>query len=255
MRTTILAAALAALATNAASAQTALPRDGRSGFAFEWLNAFADEDGLKFPSGAAFISGHFTIGTRSLVLAELPIGRSQTDFGTSSAVGNPYVGLRFLPSAVAVDVGVRLPVGSEQEPALLLGFLTDIEHYEAFITEATTLQLEVSSRRSRPAGFSVDLFGGLSIASTDGDNLELGKYGLQASYLDDALRFRSRLAGRLFLDCDQCSLGERTIHQISAAADFGRGQVRPGVNLIVPLEDDSELLKFSLGLYVAVILR
>lgn len=260
------------IATVPLSAQTvSLTRTGRSGVAIEAARPqLSDEDGtLGLTSGAFFLSGHGNVGGRTKLIMELPFAVARVDgFGpeSSSAIGNPYVGLQLAHNGVRFDLGGRLPLASENEFASFVGAVAELERMEAFLPNAASVSAAVSAAvraESGPArGIGIAVFGGPSLLIPTGDdrfsvneNELMLTYGIEPAYRSANVRAGARFLGR-YITTEEGSFAERSMHQVGVFADFGAGHVRPGLHVRMPLDKDMrEDLPWILGLNVQVILN
>jgi hypothetical protein len=59
--------------------------------------------------------------------------------------------------------------------------------------------------------------------------------------------------GRANLSAEDADYGERSVHQLGFAASAGLGNVRPGVHIRLPLDDDlKDALDFVIGFSLGV---
>lgn len=49
------------------------------------------------------------------------------------------------------------------------------------------------------------------------------------------------------------SFGERTYHQAGVTLNLLLGEVRPGINVRVPLDDELDFIDFTVGLHLTVL--
>src|SRR5688500_7791690 len=91
------------------SAQTVtLVRPGRYSIAFEAARPyFKGEEGVKFGTGAYFLSGHADLSSRTKLILELPyaVARADDTPRTSNIIGNPYAGLQLVRGRARIDLG------------------------------------------------------------------------------------------------------------------------------------------------------
>jgi hypothetical protein len=210
-------------------------------------------DGLDegFFSFAGFFTARLSAGDGLAFVGELPMARLSSDEGllgeeSSTMVGNVYLGLESRPdegSGGWFELGVRPPTAGE-EFAFLLGAAADVDRWEAFFPEVTTLRAAGHWRRApRAGGVGVDLHVAPAVwIPEDGDTEMFAGYGARVLFAAPAARGGAGLSGRWLATEDEGDFGERSTHQLDAAFDFLRGNVRPGVVLRVPLDEDGIFL-------------
>lgn len=105
-----------------------------------------------------------------------------------------------------------------------------------------TLTGKINYRRQNTAQVVTRLRGGptvfLTTGGNDGDTELFFDYSAQVGYEGEKLNIVGGLTGRMLVSEDGLDFGERTFHQFTLAASLNRGQLRPGVMLRFPRDDD-----------------
>jgi len=201
-------------------------------------------------------------------LAELPYANGKLDVPSGffsndrsqSTIANPYIGLEFFSrrQKASFELGVRLPVADEGKGlATQAGILSDYDRFDAFFPNILTINGLVNVNSASPSGFAFRLRGGPNFwIITDSDNLGddvelLFKYSGEFGYDTEQFGLSAGLSGLLIATESDLDLGERTSHQFIAAATVGLGNVRPGIQIRLPLDEDTGV-DYVLGANVAI---
>jgi hypothetical protein len=240
----------------------------RNGLWVEWQKpSFKDGEGLTFTTSVVTLGAAFKLARGASLIAELPYAHAGYDQGgveeSGSAVGNPYLGVRYAPPGAAfspiVELGARLPLAREDPDdamAQLVGAFTDFERFEAFLPKVTTFRLLLGGRTANPGGAFVRLLAGPSAVVPTGDSdfdeteVYLG-YSVQSGVALARLTAAVAFSGRAWLTsgggCD--GLGECTIHLLTLSVGYRVGSVEPMAFVRVPLDEDlSDALNNVVGL-------
>lgn len=203
------------------------------------------------------------------LLAELPYANGKINSPSNSffsdrsqsAIMNPYIGLEFFPRSqkTSFEFGVRLPVADEDKSlATQAGLLSDFDRFDAFVPDILTINGLVNIKAVSPGGFALRLRGGPNFwIVTDsntgsGDDVELLlKYAGELGYEAEQFSLSAGISGLLIATESDLDLGERTLHQFIAAATLGLGNVRPGLQFRIPLDEDTGI-DYVLGANVAI---
>ncbi|MFQ6113378.1 MAG: hypothetical protein ACE5NG_04715 [bacterium] len=251
------------------SAQTIWLNQGQdNSIAIEVLKPeFDGDDDFTFISTAWFLSGRFSLGENVMIAGELPIahGGIDTDFGvdeSQTVIGNPYVGfeIRRQGSSMFAEIGVRPPLTPDDNPfASFVGLFSDFDRLEAFTPDILTVTGKVNYHRTNASKVVFRIRGGTALlinTEGKGDDTELFlDYSGQVGYEGDQFSLIGGLTGR-FLASEDGDLGERTVLQLGLAASVGLRNVRPGIHLRIPLDDDlTGVLDLVAGLNLGVQLR
>ncbi|RMI26772.1 MAG: hypothetical protein D6681_00865 [Calditrichaeota bacterium] len=232
----------------------------------EW----SGEDNANLITSAIFFTAHAPLGETLFFVGELPVAHAgfSSDFGegiSSTNVGNPYVGLEYRPTDNLTfwEMGIRLPLASEESEATFVGFFSDpTEREEAFTPDFLTISgmANVVSKDTLGAMFRVRLGPSLAINTDKGefeDATELFLiYSAMAGYRGEAVRAGIAFIGRWWTTGEGEDFGENSLHQLGLFANVGSGSVRPGLSVRIPLDKDfRDTLDFMLGLNVDFHLR
>jgi hypothetical protein len=255
------AAALLPLMAGELSAQSLWtnPAQGRASLELEMLRPnFSDEE-LVFTgaTGAGFLTGRVRLTERWHVVADLPFARAAWDVsdetGTSNTLGNPYLGVEWTQSErFGGELGLRMPLNDvediDQLAATLVGMAGELERLEAFMPETLGLYAAGSYRQPLAQALSLRLRANTAFLGGDGgpDDLLVGYTG-QLWYQQGRLNVGSGLTGRANVTTDDDE-ADRASHQWIVAGDYRVGQLRPGLQLRVPLDSDvREVTDFTVG--------
>ncbi|MDZ7344111.1 MAG: hypothetical protein ONA90_06315, partial [candidate division KSB1 bacterium] len=152
-----------------------LDRSSNKMLALEILKPnFKGEDKSSFTTSALFLSYRTPLSQNVRFVGELPFAHG--DFGTAnffflriepgSTVGNPYLGVEMQSagSPLFVEIGVRVPVASENEiQAVTTGLTADFDRLEAFLTNTVPITAMLNYRPKAASGFTMRLRGGPSL--------------------------------------------------------------------------------------------
>lgn len=244
--------------------------DGK-GISLEGSKPSLDMDGYSFSTGAFFLGFRFPIG-KSLLIAELPYVHAAYHYESpyfswkesESGIGNPYIGLRtkISDSSTFAEVGFRLPVASEDKwLANMIGIYSNLDRQEAFVPNQLPITAMLNYRKKSDSGLIFRLRGGpLLWINTDKSDYDdpvelLMKYSAQIGYESGPVRLLSGFVGRMIVTEGDLDLSERTIHQLGLSASVGFGNVRPGVVILLPLNEViSDDMSYVLGVNVEITL-
>lgn len=230
------------------------------GFSLDILRPKLQGGGTSLTSFAAYAGGRFPLGGLRIRF-EVPYARLAGDGGggSSSTIGNPYVGLESgTEKGLGFEAGVRVPLASEDEFASLFGGLSDITRSEAFVPNGLTVATRVRWRFQDAGGFTFDAGGGpsLLIPTKGGDPDMLLHHHMSAGYRGPSVWVAIGFAGWTALTGDGGGVGERTINEVGASIGLARGQVRPALHIIAPLDDGyNSAVGVVIGLGVAILMK
>jgi hypothetical protein len=240
-----------------------------------WLDRRADEavgleilkpnfDGnanTSLVTSTLMLSGRHAVGGRVRFVWELPAAIYGDDFQDEATIGDPYLGLEIRSSTGRVfgELGVRAPLASEdKDAARFTGMFTDLDRWDAFAVHFVPLKALVNYRSVAATGLVARVGGGPAfwISTQSGTDSEVMlHYNGQLGYESRQASMIAGVSGVAILSESDVDLGERTLHQLGAAASFGAGRLRPGVQLRVPLDNDlTGILDFVVGLHLTVAL-
>jgi hypothetical protein len=225
-----------------------LPRS-EPAIAIEGLKPFVEGGGLSFFSTAWYLSGRARVSGSLILVGEVPFAFASfdSDFGPASesdaAIGNIYVGLEIgkQTSPVFFEVGARAPIAPENNLATAIGVLADLDRWEAFVPNLFPITGMVNYMNVSDTGLLLRFRGGpvLWIPTESGGETELlAMLNALVGYQDPMDKFgvKGGLTSRIIVS-EGGSFGDRSSFQAGANGWFGLGRVRPGVLVLIPLED------------------
>lgn len=227
------------------------------GFALNFLRPKFDVGGTSLTSGAAFLSGRFPTGGEYSLRVELPYAHLDVSGATSSAVGNPYIGLEKAVREWNLELGFRPALTPDDEFAGEVGLYSDITQIEAWLPHVATLAMRATYRHRASTGMTTELgFAPAAWIPTESGDVEVilthfGSLGYSGSKVWTVLG----VGGVLGVTADG-NFGERTFYQLGASVGLTQGRVRPAVHLILPLDDAITAdVDFVIGLGVAFAIK
>ena len=246
-----------------------LDRSHNQTIAYEFLKPdFDTSDDITFLTSAMFLSGRFALSSKIYFVGEISFANYGVDrqFGDSyneSAFGNPYLGLEYYNEAGNIfgEFGFRLPLAKDEDArALVIGMYTEfIERTEAFISEAIPVNAFINYQSVNESNFGIRFKAGLTGWFPTGIHDE-GEwflvYGVQGGYQTEQVNLLLGLSGRYWFTAENLEFSEKTYHQFIVAADFGLGQIRPGLILKIPLDDNLQnMINSVFGVSLALNLK
>jgi len=276
---TVVAGLMAAgLLASGADGQTVWtnPAAGGSWLQLEMLRPDFGEQEFTFntATAAGFVTGRYALNGAWGVVADLPFSRASWSVeaesgsasssplaGNSTLIGNPYLGVEWQATPrVMAEFGVRAPLGDLEDldalAPMLVGMAGELERLEAFLPETFGLYAVGSYRAPLADNVSFRLRGGPSFVGGDGgpDDL-LVSYSGQIWYEKDQLSLGSGVTGRANATTDDDD-ADRTSHQVIVAGDYRFGQLRPGLQLRLPLDKATrEFTTYTIGLSLGYAFR
>lgn len=212
---------------------------------------------FKLSSWVLLLGVKANLSERVALLAELPYtngkinlpGNFLSSDRSQSAIMNPYIGLEFLSrrQKTSLEIGVRLPIADEDKAlAAQAGILSDLDRIDAFIPNILAINGLLNVNSVSAGGFAFRLRGGPNLwvftdtnnGADDGVEL-LFKYAGELGYDTEQFSLAAGISGLLIATESDLDLGERTLHQFIAAATVGLGNVRPGIQFRLPLDEDT----------------
>jgi hypothetical protein len=225
-----------------------------------------DADFTTF-SLAWFLSGTFQAKETLAFSVDVPFAHVANPEGSesSSAIGNPYLGLRLgsHDTAVMGELGVRLPFAPDNEEAALFGYLIDqVDRTEAFLPEVASATVGVNYRYRSAEGFGVRLRLApvlwFDSGTTLADDFEAWiRYSAQGFYQAGPATFGGGITGRYWASSNDSgdNFGQRSIHEFDLFVNLDYGRLRPSLRIRVPLDEDlteiyepSAVLSLGVGL-------
>ena len=137
-----LCAILWAALAGPAAAQTVWTRPYQNNqISVEAITPAFKDDAIAWTSGAAYLSGTFSLNENVELVGELPVARIDSGGVTESVIGNPYVGvgLSGTRTPFLFELGARLPLLDDPGPAAGAGSFTDVARTRAFQPDETVL--------------------------------------------------------------------------------------------------------------------
>lgn len=124
------------------------------------------EDDASIWSGAAFLTVTRSLNDNMELAAELPVARYATDATSSTAIGNPYVGIGLSSSTrpILLELGVRIPA-VPTNAASRAGGRADLGRTAAFHDESVSPSALLNGRLPLGRRASLRLRSGLTFAS------------------------------------------------------------------------------------------
>lgn len=224
---------------------------------------------VSFMSSATFLGGRYAVSPKLNVVGELPFAYGDLDDvdldGDRATIGNPYLGIEVLASPrLTFEAGVRAPLADEENFGTLVGLLTEFPtRSEAFITDYVPLTAAALYDVRLNDNWLFRLRGGPSLWLNTDDAVDpetderivldtelLATYGGQLWYEAPRYNLGAGVMGRAALTEDG-DFGERTLHQLGLSGNLVLGNVVPGLQFRVPLDDDDGV-DFVAGLTLAV---
>lgn len=230
------------------------------GVALDILRPKFQGGGTSLTSVAMYLSGRFGSGSMNFRF-ELPVAFGSVSFGGSSTtLGNPYLGLETSrETGLGFEAGLRAPLTSESEFAAEIGSLSDITRFEAFLPNAIVVAGRARYRFHDVTGFTFDAGGGPSMlipTKGGGDPELILHHHMSAGYTGPDVWTAIAFGGWTFITEDIGGVGQRTINEIGASVGIARGQVRPALHVIAPLDDGyNSQVGIVIGLGVSVTMK
>lgn len=242
----------------------------------EWLKpSFSEDRGLTFFTSIFNLSARLPMNDNNTFVAEIPYAKYGYEykdeyFGDDysrkeSTIGNVYLGVELgkQDDPVFTELGVRLPMVSDDKyGAQSIGLFGDWDRLDAFVEDIVPFTMRVNSLVRHESGFVTRVRVGPEIwYVTDKDAKDKFEmfllYSLHGGFETETFGMGLGLNGRMWATLGEGSdLADKTIHQLDFNF-FGKFKnVRPGVYMRVPVDDDlEEILDSVLGLRLDFILR
>ena len=231
--------------------------EGKHTFLLEALKPdFEGEDNTTFLTSAWFLNYRYAFNSNLALKIDLPFAHfgteAQRGFGSTSGnrLGNPYVGIEIsnAQKTLFASLGLRPPLISDLDldegsgAAAFVGLTTEyIDRMEAYLPDVLSLIGTVDFKIESPDGFVAMAHTGAWTwidAGDQQDESEFGVlYGAYLGYAGNAVRLYGGLAGRWILT-EEGDFGENTLHELRFRASFAGGNVRPMLQLRLPLDED-----------------
>lgn len=247
-----------------------LDRQHDKTIAVEVLIPNFSEENTTTSAWATFLSLRAPLSKNLNLVGELPIAHNSFEFRffgsriseSETAIGNPYLGLEIKgqDAPIFAEVGLRLPLAPEENVGVLGGLYSDVDRLEAFMPKMLPITAMLNFRQKTWGGMFLRLRGGASLLINTGaeendfdDTETFIGYSAQLGYESEPVSVIGGFTGRANLTQEDANYGERSVHQLGFAASFGLGNVRPGVHLRLPLDEDlKDTVDFVLGFHLGV---
>lgn len=215
------------------------------------------------------LGGRVPLGTHTNLIFELPLLRASGDDGlgtsiSTTAIGNPYVGLRLFREHAIVDLGIRLPLldvdNLEDLLAVAAGATADFDRVETWLHDFVPLRASLTRFLGRPRladGLSTRIIIGptIMIGQAGNDTELLVNYGLALSHATPTREVQAALTGAMNATEDG-DFGERSAHHVSFGLTFRTTGVRPTIFTRIPIDDPpAALVNLVLGMGIVADLR
>ncbi len=249
-----------------------LVREDRGNVSLEmYFPSFKGEGKTEFPTSTTVLAADVPLSKTVRIIADLPFSYFKnevkysggTEIETENAPGNPLLGLRFISGRQhwLGDLAVRIPVMPEDKmAAAIVGIYSDIERWEAFLQDWTTILFRTAYQNRYSNGFTVGGQLGYSLLVNSGnenadDTEGFFIYGLQVGLVQPTFRLNMEFFGRYLATKEEGNFGQRSYHQLKISTYFGWGKIWPGVILKVPLDQDfRDILNSVFGVQVKFLL-
>ncbi len=239
--------------------------------AVEFLKPYFVDSNSSFATSVLFFTGRLSISRTITIVADLPFAYYGFRDESSTVMGNPYLGveIRKQASPVFVEVGFRLPLGSDRDEfydesaATVVGMFTDPDRFEAFKLYDLSMTVRLNYRRKLGSDFLLYLRSGWSGGgSAEQDygtpGFQTLDYSVQLGCEIKQVSILGGLSGRYLLDGQTFHMQQyggrgRFAHQLAVAASRRFGTVRPGIVFRIPIDDFlNDEIRFVLGLNVEI---
>lgn len=213
---------------------------------------------IGFLTMAYFASVRIALGKGISFVGEVPFANLSFDgFGSENGFGNIYLGVEETRKDFYGEFGIRIPTASENTTSNLVGLVSDLDRWEAWIEDTWTVTGGLNYRHipEGAAGTRARLVVAGSIPTQGNEPEFFGIYALQLLYKNKGGEFSMGFNGRLWLT-KRGSFAQRSTHQFGLAGSYTFGQFRPGLQFKVPLDEDlADLVDFTIGLTLAYVLE
>jgi len=179
-----------------------------------------------------------------------------------TTIGNPYLGLRYAtgPNTPTILFGVWAPLVSENAVLTsLLAAYGDFDRFEAYMpkTWSARLMVEETKRAAEQLFVAYQVGSTVTVPTRSGGETEAyANYGLAAGGDVALMRVVVGLTGRMILTEQADNIGDRTWHQLTVAATYRGGRIRPTFYLRLPLDGDSQAINtLAIGAGLAIPLQ
>lgn len=253
-----LVVVLLALTVVSARGQSLWPRPYQTNqVAVEWVVPTFDDGDVRPVTSAAFLNVSYALTRRVTVVGELPAAYYMATAGdstiTTSALGNPYIGVGLSPTSLPflLELGVRVPIGPDNRAAFA-GAVADVGRSNAFRHGERSASAFANWRWPLATRTSLRLRGGAVLGqhadSTGQDQWDTRlRYGAQLWREGDPLLVGLTAGGR----ADLSASGALT-HQIAASVMLDLHPVQPGLLVGMWLDGEvQDVASFFFGITIS----
>ncbi|MBL7961231.1 hypothetical protein JNL27_13440 [bacterium] len=235
----------------------------------EWLKpSLSNDEYYTFGTSVYNLTARLPMNDKHTFIVEVPFshyGFEYDDGGfnfseTENTVGNIYVGMEIgeKDNPVFTEFGVRLPtVSGNKSGAQSIGILTDWDRLDGFVNDIIPVTFKVNNYVKYPSGFVTRVRVGPEFWFATNDE-EVDKFelfilysahgGLEAEKFGIGIGFNGRFWPTLG---ENSKLSEQMTHQMDVNFFAKFKNVRPGLYLRAPVDDDiSEVLNSVFGLRI-----
>lgn len=226
---------------------------------------FDGDDNTTFATSTIFLSLRYPVAEGILFVTDLPfahygIDSDYRDVESQNALGNPYLGLELANpnSPFFTEIGLNVPLMSEEKlGASWVGRRTElIGRVEAFYYDVVPIKVTLNRQMGNAEGFASRLRVGPSYWAATGDRDESEVfllYSAQIEYMHEGFCIGGGIAGWWILTEDNSDFGQDTYHNLGFIARIVLGNIRPGIHIRLPLDEDvKEYLDFVFGVNLGI---
>ena len=200
-------------------------------------------------------SSYVKISQNTRLVLEVPWQRVsvKNDFNidlTESGLGNIYFGAVWSRqgSSEIIEIGARAPIVGEDGFATAYARYTVPDRLEAYLEEATSGRVAFGYRYETAEQVTVKFLGGPTVLHMKDADTEVLLDLRFETWMDRTKFFAGGAVVTRFLLTDEHDFAERLTSQLMFAGGPKFGSFQPGLNVIVPLDDDiSEIVDVVYG--------
>ena len=198
-----------------------------------------------------FLSGNFKTGGNGQISWDIPYANFSEKEGTasSSTIGNPYVGMEIGSenSPFRCEIGIRLPLASDEEDAAFLGAYADIvDRMEAFLPDVLSVIAGTNFRHQSANGLGLRLrlapILWMDTGDTLADDSEIWiRYSGQAMVIMESGSVGVGFSGRYIATEERDDdFGEKNLNEFGIFANWSLGRWKPSARVRIPLDEDMQ---------------
>ena len=221
-------------------------------------------------SNIGILSSQFYCSSSNCFVAEVPYAYasipskdSSDDFYNNSdkfIIGNPLLGVRKKMSDMqTLDFSLTLPNVSANNGFIspFYGLIARMDQMEMFAPELTTLSIDslfTFSRNSNVQPFiKIGLIGWKRDipSSEEGDEFEvLNRYEIGFNVNQSEVMMSTKIKGITIITESDIDFSERNLNYFTLALKH-KSAYQPGIHVMMPLDDEFEMLKYTIGVSIA----